>query len=149
MYVKNVVVSHPEGVYTILMNPAFLSMVITWWGLQGLAKISHVWTVIMWCHHAPEAFIQESISLGRLTGKSTLLQVDRMDWLTGSLFCLSAKNCREIEHCPAVKTIRKTFQNDPPPITKNTHLHTFISFHTEKTWAHPVSVIAEKQSHKS
>ncbi|CAB1458610.1 unnamed protein product [Pleuronectes platessa] len=34
----------------------------------------------------PEAFTRESISPGRLTGKSTL-QVDGMDGLTGSLFC--------------------------------------------------------------
>lgn len=52
----------------------------------------------------PEAFTQESISLGRLTGKSTLLQVERMDWLTGSLFCLRVENWREIEHCLAANS---------------------------------------------
>lgn len=88
-----------DGVYSIFMFPSFPSLVITWLGLQSgiqqsCVNSNHVVSLML-----PEAFTQESISPGRLTGKSALVQVDRMDRLTGSLFRLSSENWGEIEKC--------------------------------------------------
>lgn len=81
----------------------------------------------------PEAFTQESISLGRLTGKSTLLQVDGIDWLTGNLFCLSVENWGEIEYYLAANWVEEIlFQNDSPSPKIRTCPHKLTTFHIKK-----------------
>lgn len=108
-----------DGVYSIFVFPSFPSLVIMWLGLQSgiqqsCVNSNHVVSLML-----PEAFTQESISPGRLAGKSTLVQVDRMDRLTGSLFRLSSENWGEIEKCSAAEWTEATLwlflTNSPPP----------------------------------
>lgn len=133
MYVKNVVVSHPEGVYTILMNPAFLSMVITWWGLQGLAKISHVWTVIMWCQSCTWSFhsgINQPWAVYRQINTSAGGQDGLADW---QLILSVSKELQRNRTLPCCKNYPEDFSewSPPPHHQKYTFAHIYQFPHWE------------------